>query len=56
MHLPEGKPGQEDHDRSLAEFNTKKKNEYQKIEEFMQILNDWVEETVPEIEAALAIA
>ena len=54
MHIPESKPGQHDHDSSLAEFNAKKKDQYQKIEEFMQILNDWVEETIPEIEAAMA--
>ena len=28
MHLPDCKPGQHDHDRSLAEFNAKKKADY----------------------------
>ena len=34
----------------LAEFNSSKKEELQKVEQFIQILNDWIEETAHDIE------
>ena len=50
MHFPECNDGKHDHENLLAEFNATKIDDLKKIEEFIQILNDWIEETAPEIE------
>jgi hypothetical protein len=51
MHCPECEEGQKEHEeKTLVEFNQMKKEEYSAIQEFMQILQDWVEEKGHELQ------
>ena len=51
MHCPESEDGQKEHDeKTLVEFNQMKKGELSAIQEFMHILQDWVEEKGHELQ------
>jgi len=53
MHVPDDEEGNpENHKEKLVEFNQMKKAELAQIENFIHIFNDWVEETLQEIEQA----
>ena len=52
MHLPDQEPSAHDNENAeLVEFNQLKKDELKEIEEFIQILNDWIHEKQPDLDA-----
>ena len=48
MQLPEGDPGSHE---DLVEFNQLKNKEIKEMEHFIQILNEWVEESLHDLES-----
>ena len=50
MHVPDCSDGKHDHESLMAEFMETKKQEFQKVEDFIQILNDWIKDAVHRVE------
>ena len=50
MHVPDCNDGKHDHESLMAEFMETKKQEFQKVEQFIQILNDWIKDAVHRVE------
>ena len=50
MRIPDCNDGKHDHETMLSEFNETKKEDLQKIEQFILILNDWITDAVHRVE------
>ena len=50
MYVPDCNDGKHDHESLMAEFMETKKQEFQKVEQFIQILNDWIKDAVHRVE------
>ena len=50
MHIPDCVEKKHDHESLLAEYTQSKRQQLAQVEEFIHILNDWIEEALPRLD------